>query len=745
MIQKQVVVNNGIYECDIDISVEEWKKILKDENIVERNYIDMLIKFYNEPEHKSTCKAIGEKYNISPQSPNSIITNFAKAAQKILNRFEVIGTEGKPTYWIIPMTGKYLDNNNFEWTMRPELVQALEEQGIFYVENREDVRENLIQLFSYIRSGNGDEIKFAKDLIKYGNNFAIELIDGEYLFGPSRFIGYKKNSYESHIQDQGHGSYTDSKLKRIYKTIAKGNDTYSSYINIFRNICSKYDIERNFDSINNIYIPEIELESNKEINIKNNMKDIDTIINLLNSKKQIILQGAPGTGKTFITAEIAIALCDGIENIPLSRKEIMERYNQLVYEGRIDFTTFHQSMDYEEFIEGIKPKVDNVSNEMIYELQAGMFKKMCEKAIKPIVQDEKFQIDDKATVWKVSLAKTGENEIRTDCLNNNRIRIGWDHYGENLKYEELDEGKIVLNAFINKMQIGDIVFSCYSEKVIDAIGIIEGEYEWDETLNDGYKRVRKVNWIVKGIKEDIYELNNKTKMTSSTVYRLNNISINKVLELIKKYNNTEAIEENDKPYVLIIDEINRGNISKIFGELITLLENDKRMGEKNELWATLPYSNEKFSIPSNLYIIGTMNTADRSLGYIDYAVRRRFAFYTLKADRSVIENHYKDNEELKSEAINLFDKVQKLILKNIASEFNVEDLMIGHSYFLAKDEEELNMKLEYEIKPLLREYAFDGILYKLKKVDGKYKEIENLGKLSNIITNNQDDSENGED
>lgn len=745
MIQKQVVINNDVYDCDIDVTVDEWKKILEDKKIKANNYIDMLIKFYNEPEHKSTCKAIGEKYNISPQSPNSIITNFAKAAQKILNRFEVISTEGKPTYWIIPMTGKYIENNNFEWTMRPELVQAIEEQGIFYVENREDVKENLMKLFSYMRNGNEDEIKFAKDLIKYGNNFAIELIDGEYLFGPSRFIGYKKNSYESHIQDQGHGSYTDSKLKRIYKTIAKGNDTHSSYIDMFKDICSKYSIERNFDSVNSIYIPEQYLNSSEVIIKKNDMKDINTIINILNSKRQIILQGAPGTGKTFITAEIAVALCDGVDNILSTRKDIMERYNKLVDEERIAFTTFHQSMDYEEFIEGIKPKVDNVSNEMIYEPQAGMFKKMCEKAIKPIVQDEKFQIDDKATVWKVSLAKTGENEIRTDCLNNNRIRIGWDHYGENLKYEELEEGKIVLNAFINKMQIGDVVFSCYSEKVIDAIGIVEGEYEWDETLTDGYKRVRKVNWIVKNIKENIYELNNKTKMTLSTVYRLNNISINKVLELIKKYNNNQAIEENDKPYVLIIDEINRGNISKIFGELITLLEVDKRVGGVNKLEATLPYSNEKFSIPSNLYIIGTMNTADRSLGYIDYAVRRRFAFYTLKAEKSVIENYYQNKEVLRNRAIKLFEDVEYLISTNIASEFNVEDLMIGHSYFLVKDEEELDSKLEYEIKPLLREYAFDGILDKLKKVDGKYKEIENLGKVSNISDNYQDDSENGED
>lgn len=599
---------------------------------------------------------------------------------------------------------------------------------------KEDIN-NLWKLFECAikySDSNTDESIFIESYDKVRSQYVIKynISMGLYWIRPNSYVAL----------DFPSRNYLQIKNISLFNTLPTG----SEYLNIIQTLKTKILNK----IINESSFPEFcknatKFNSNISKSDDENYFDdeLNTIYDLLLIKKQLILQGAPGTGKTYATSKIAVALCD--DEVPDSRDELMIRYNELVREERIAFTTFHQSMDYEEFIEGIKPVKD--SNPMIFEPQDGIFKIMCEKAIKPIVQDEKFQIDDKATVWKVSLMGTGDNEIRQDCLDNNRIRIGWDHYGENLKYEELDEGKIVLNAFINKMQIGDIVFSCYSEKVIDAIGIIEGEYEWDETLTDGYKRVRKVNWIVKGIKEDIYELNNKTRMTLSTVYRLNNISINKVLELIKKYNNSQAIEANDKSYVLIIDEINRGNISKIFGELITLLENDKRMGEKNELWATLPYSNEKFSIPSNLYIIGTMNTADRSLGYIDYAVRRRFAFYTLKAEKSVIEKYYEDKEELKSKAITLFDDVQDLIKHNIASEFNVEDLMIGHSYFLVEDEEELNLKLEYEIKPLLHEYAFDGILDKLKKVDGKYKEIENLGKLTNIITNNQDDSENGED
>jgi len=184
-----------------------------------------------------------------------------------------------------------------------------------------------------------------------------------------------------------------------------------------------------------------------------------------------------------------------------------------------------------------------------------------------------------------------------------------------------------------------------------------------------------------------------------------------------------------KKFVLIIDEINRGNISKILGELITLLENDKRIGEQNELIAKLPYSHTLFSVPSNLYIIGTMNTADRSVGYIDYAIRRRFSFVTIKSDKSKVEDFYKDKDEsLKELALDYFDKINNIISKtdNISSEFNANDLMIGHSYFMAEDKSSLELKICYEVKPLLIEYFNDGI-FTFKKGSEEYNNIMKLG------------------
>ena len=458
----------------------------------------------------------------------------------------------------------------------------------------------------------------------------------------------------------------------------------------------------------------------------------EEIVQLLRYKKNIILQGAPGTGKTYDVAEIVVRLCNGL-NINHSREAIMEEYKQLVADDRVVFTTFHQSMDYEEFIEGIKPEV--VEGQINYITTPGIFKKLCEVAEKPIIEDNKLGFNQNPSIWKVSLMGTYDNPIRTDCLENNRIRIGWDDYGPTLTEDTNYNGggKIILDAFINKMQIGDIVFSCYTNKIIDAIGVVTGDYEWDDSLPD-YKRARSVKWLVKGIKEDIFDLNNKTVMTLSTVYKLNNISLDKVISVLEKngVSNSDKIVKNEKPYVLVIDEINRGNISKIFAELITLLESDKRAGEENEIKVTLPYSKTEFSVPSNIFIIGTMNTADRSLGYIDYAIRRRFAFVDMNPMELGVDGFDKD---LFKEISELFIKDYDSYLNNLiiepsdylSEEFRPEDVWIGQSYFIMNDLEGYDvtfLRLNYEIIPILKEYIKDGIFKDIIAVEQKINDLK---------------------
>ena len=453
----------------------------------------------------------------------------------------------------------------------------------------------------------------------------------------------------------------------------------------------------------------------------------DDVVRTWERRKNIVLYGAPGTGKTYDVPELAVRLCDpSFMAADPSRDEIVSRYNQLKTEKRIAFTTFHQSLDYEDWIEGLRPVV-NENNQVTYEIESGIFKKLCEEAERPVVKDKQVGISDNAVVWKVSLAGTGDNDVRRECMENNHIRIGWDGYGPVIS-DETDwsvyngEGKQILDAYINKMKIGDIVMSCYSSQTIDAIGVVAGEYEFEDKFPN-YKRVRRVNWLVKNINENIVEMNDGKTMTLGTVYRLNSITLDNVKSILEKYNTSSKMEENDKAYVMVIDELNRGNVSKVFGELITLLEADKRKGRINAESVVLPYSKKGFHIPNNVYLIATMNTAERSLGSLDYAIRRRFAFIAKKPFGLDVDGFDED----------LFEKVSSLFVKNfdeykesgwdltmklepadtLSEEYKPEDVWIGHSYFLMQDEEgedNTSNRLLYEIIPLLEEYVRDGVL-----------------------------------
>lgn len=397
--------------------------------------------------------------------------------------------------------------------------------------------------------------------------------------------------------------------------------------------------------------------------IKN--KKMETTVQLLESKKQIIIQGAPGTGKTYSTAELALRTI-GFDDIDYSnRASIMSAYNEAMKAGQIAFTTFHQSLDYEEFIEGIKPNSND--GQISYDIEPGMFVKLCEKA--KVKGENNFEeayhnfvkaIDESDEMLKVKTSTGKEFGLLVNSSGNLKL-----HTGEEFNY----------NGVLTK-----------------------------ERLYKG---------LANGDKFDFW-----TGYYSST------------LEYIKNNYNLTISGDEQKNYVLIIDEINRGNISKIFGELITLLEADKRDGKINQISCQLPYSGDDFTVPSNLYIIGTMNTTDRSLGHIDYAVRRRFGFVTLESQRAAVESYYAslDKDEHKNapsdQAIVLFEKVKILVNENTSPEFQSKDIMVGHSYFMASSIGDLQLKLDYEIKPLLAEYVKDGLLtLALDEIESK---IDNL-------------------
>lgn len=427
-----------------------------------------------------------------------------------------------------------------------------------------------------------------------------------------------------------------------------------------------------------------------------------------------ILYGPPGTGKTYHTVIYAVAIIENRELASVeaeSYSDVLARYNEYKVQGRIEFTTFHQSFGYEEFIEGIRPVVssdDETSDagDVQYSVQPGIFKRFCERAERPAaVVTNDYGIGENPSIWKVSLDGTGDNPIRSECLKKGHIRIGWDEYGESIT-DTTDfsqyGGRVVLNSFINRMQIGDIVLSCYSASTIDAIGVVTGDCEWHDEY-PRLKRLRKVNWIVKDIKENILSLNGGTSMTLASVYRMGNVSLTDVYQLIDMHNpTTAAAQPAQKNYVFIIDEINRSNISKIFGELITLIEESKRVGKPEGMTARLPNSQKPFGVPDNVYIIGTMNTADRSIATIDTALRRRFLFREMLPNPQVLADVMVEDLSI-SAMLNRMNQ-------RIAVLYDREHT-IGHAYFMKLRDnptvETLAEIFRNNIIPLLQEYFYE--------------------------------------
>ena len=393
-----------------------------------------------------------------------------------------------------------------------------------------------------------------------------------------------------------------------------------------------------------------------------NMEFTNKCARLLERKRNIIIQGAPGTGKTYNTASIALKVL-GVTDIDLTDHEaVIRRYKELTGK-RIFFTTFHQSLDYEDFVEGLKPQIKkNEKGESVgvtYEPEDGIFKRACQA----VTMDESKDI--------------------TECI------------------DDFLHHKI--NGFENK-------------RVIPTITGKSSFYAWWEEGNTTIKCRSIHSTITHDETHSPSPLNIKKVMDQAQGKGMENNWPPYAKAFIKAVKEEYKIHDNNK-VVLIIDEINRGNVAKIFGELITLLEVDKREGSEHPIQVTLPYSKELFSVPKNLYIIGTMNTTDRSTGTIDYALRRRFAFVTLKSDSSVIEKHYTE-PTLKSQALALFDNIEKFIEEKQCGDLGIDDLMVGHSYFMSASKEELQDKMEYEVLPLIAEYINDGIL----NVSSKEKE-----------------------
>ncbi len=422
-----------------------------------------------------------------------------------------------------------------------------------------------------------------------------------------------------------------------------------------------------------------------------------------------ILFGPPGTGKTYHTINEALKIV-GVETAALTREKIKEAFDTRVKEGQIVFTTFHQSLSYEDFIEGIKPiEPEKENGQVIYRVEPGIFKKLCQDASTPNLSsfDEAYQ-----ALLKDLLEKETIRELQTPT-------------GKQFGISANSKGNLSLHTGKDKTVQGTLTKENLQKQ-------LSGEDKF-------------VGWegYFKG-----------------------------VINLLKSdFGFNPNAKKEAKNYVLIIDEINRGNVSQIFGELITLIEEDKRLGRDEALEVTLPYSKEKFGVPANLYLIGTMNTADRSVEALDTALRRRFSFTEMPPKPELLkpslmfqrlwikhlEKKWKDpvwveeerdfkelhqahildsakykNLETEEEFDLLHEKLEgiisfngldlsrllKLINKRIEKLLD-RDHLIGHSYFIKVNSwEDLKETFYKNIIPLLQEYFF-GDYAKIGAVLGK--------------------------
>src|SRR5690554_714463 len=478
-----------------------------------------------------------------------------------------------------------------------------------------------------------------------------------------------------------------------------------------------------------------------------------------------ILYGPPGTGKTYFTKNTALEII-GLEPDNMDRSSIQKEFDKGLKDGRIVFTTFHQSMSYEDFIEGIKPVIDQKddsdegSNEetVKYEIVDGIFKEACEnaKVLKEFVNTDtpKFYIPEEVfkdkKFFKISLGNTlkDSGDIVYDfCKENNYIGIGWgsdiDYTGvksrkdirTRLTSAGVEVGKMDFNIsaierFTLWMRKGDIVFASHGNRQLKAVRVITGEYEFissEETPIPGYNHFRKVEWRILDAKIPVGKVYEKN-FSQQSIYELYTKNVKP--EFFTQ--STPADTSINDNYVIIIDEINRGNVSQIFGELITLIEEDKRSGKDEALEVTLPYSKDKFSVPPNLYIIGTMNTADRSVEALDTALRRRFSFKEMMPNPELLSEE-RDNGKTEIEGINL-----EQLLKTINERIEVlvdRDHTIGHSYFLnVQSEEDLKDVFKDKVIPLLQEYFF-GDYSKMEMVIGSYFFKKELPKVTFAVTN----------